>query len=112
MRRLPRKFWPPSPPLAPHALLQVLRIAQEALTNVLKHAHASQVEVRLGVGAGALVLEVRDDGLGRGAGGGPGSGGRGLPNMRARAERLGATLDLRNASPGTCVSLRLPMPAR
>jgi len=89
----------------PHDALQLLRIAQEALTNVLKHAHARRVRVRLGVTAGQLDLEVQDDGVG--PGGSPSSGGRGLANMRARAQKLGARLRFEQDEGGTRLGLTL-----
>ena len=63
------------------------RIAQEALTNVAKHAAARHVSVRASIEAGALVLEVRDDG--RGFSPSEPSNGRGLTGMRERTELLG-----------------------
>jgi signal transduction histidine kinase len=69
--------------------LSAYRIVQEALTNTLKHAHASRVIVRVGYGD-TLRLEVRDDGLGSGNGGGQGSG---LIGMRERVALLGGTLE-------------------
>ena len=99
-------------PLAPHDTLQVLRVAQEALTNTLKHAKASQVHVSLRREGQTLVLAVEDDGSG---GALPArEGGRGLGNMRARAARIGAQLDLRLTGPGlpgSQVVLRLPLPS-
>ncbi|MBT2321018.1 hypothetical protein J7E62_01425 [Variovorax paradoxus] len=95
--------------LAPHAALQLLRVAQEALTNVLKHARASQVEVRLRQNGEMLEMEIEDDG--RGIGIDPSRRGHGLGNMRSRAQRLGGALELRSGSAGTCVVLRLPMTA-
>jgi len=92
--------------VTPHAALQLLRIAQEALTNVLKHARATQVQVRLRQADGQLELEVEDDG--RGATGEPGRAGRGVANMYARARQLGGHLELRNGGKGTCVALRVP----
>lgn len=94
--------------LPPHAALAFLRIAQEALTNVLKHAAARQVQVRFRQASDCLELEVEDDG-----GGGTGSTtGRGMGNMRARAQQLGGTLDVRmGPAGGTCVALRVPMNA-
>ena len=50
--------------LPPHAALAFLRIAQEALTNVLKHAAARQVQVRFRQADDCLELEVEDDGRG------------------------------------------------
>jgi signal transduction histidine kinase len=94
--------------LSPHAALALLRIAQEALTNVLKHAGAHKVQVRLRQAAAALELEVEDDGNGAGACAGPG---RGLQNMRSRAEQLGGKLEVRMGGGGTCVSLQVPMDA-
>jgi signal transduction histidine kinase len=92
--------------LSPHAALQLLRVAQEALTNVLRHARASRVQVRLARQDGMLALEVEDDGCGLDGAAPP--QGRGLGNMRARAKRLGGLLDLRSGAAGTCVVLRLP----
>jgi signal transduction histidine kinase len=99
--------------LPPHDTLQLLRVAQEALTNVLKHAGAHQVQVALRQEGQALLLQVHDDGCGASStSGAPPEGGRGLANMRARAARAGATLELQLATlqqPGTRVQLRLPL---
>ena len=90
--------------LSPHATLQLLRIVQEALTNVLKHARARQVVVRLRVDERTLAIEVADDGRGM-ADANP-QGGHGLNNMRARALHLGAELEIANQHPGVRVSVR------
>jgi signal transduction histidine kinase len=95
-------------PVAPHAALQILRIAQEALTNVLKHAKASAVQVAVRQSARMLELDVADDGHGRT--GARHVAGRGLGNMRVRATQLGGYLDVRMSETGTTVSLRIPMP--
>nr|WP_145547635.1 ATP-binding protein [Variovorax boronicumulans] len=92
--------------LPPHSTLQVLRIVQEALTNVLKHAHASSVEITLDWQDGLLQLEVGDDGVGlctRGA------AGHGLVNMHARAARLGGRLHQLPRAQGCCWRLELPL---
>ncbi|OUM02642.1 sensor histidine kinase [Variovorax sp. JS1663] len=95
--------------LSPHAALQLLRVAQEALTNVLKHAQASRVQVRLQRAGDMLEMAIEDDGRGLPE---PRREGHGLGNMRARARRLGGTLELRpGAKGGSCVLLRLPMTA-
>jgi signal transduction histidine kinase len=92
--------------LSPHAALALLRIAQEALTNVLKHSRARKVEVRFRQTDDALELEVEDDGCG---GAGTAAAGRGLVNMRSRAQQLGGKLDVRMGQAGTCVALQVPM---
>jgi signal transduction histidine kinase len=69
--------------------LSAYRIVQEALTNTLKHAHASRVTVSIGYGD-TLRLEVLDDGRGSGNGTRPGSG---LIGMRERVSLLGGTLE-------------------
>jgi signal transduction histidine kinase len=92
-----------------HQRLELLRVLQEALTNVVKHAQARSVQVRVASLTQGLRFEVRDDGNGldpKHAG-----GGRGLHNMRARAHRLGAELSIVAASPGTRVILQLGVPA-
>lgn len=92
--------------LPAHTSLQLLRIAQEALTNALRHARARQVQVRLRVGDDMLVLEVEDDGIGLPEQARRDS--RGLQNMRARAGQLGAALELESAPGRTLLRLRWP----
>lgn len=88
----------------PHDALQLLRILQEALTNVIKHAQAKRVQVSLRHDANGLTLEVQDDGIGLSSN--PGSqGGRGLANMRSRAGKLGARLSHGCTAHGTRVAL-------
>lgn len=94
--------------LGPHATLQVLRTAQEALTNVAKHAAARQVELSLVVRDRRLVLRIADDGVGLRHS--PESGGRGLRNMAARAQQLGGTLRVEpGPGRGTVVTLALEL---
>lgn len=97
--------------LPAHAALQVLRVVQEALTNVVKHADARCVAVSVACSGAELVVEVRDDGRGIDAARRSAGGGRGLTNMAARAERIGARLQTQPASPGTRVVLTLPLAA-
>lgn len=67
------------------------RIAQEALTNAVKHAGRSHIDITLTRGADELRLVVSDDGLGSRAERPP-SGGRGIPGMAERAHVLGGRL--------------------
>jgi two-component system nitrate/nitrite sensor histidine kinase NarX len=90
----------------------VLRVVQEALQNVRKHASASTVWVVARAEDRNWVLEVRDDGRGFDASsvGGRGRRNFGLQFMRERAELIGARLDVRSRSDGgTVVRLAIPM---
>ena len=73
------------------------RIAQEALTNALKHAFASSVLVQVSAGKEGVSLEVIDDGCGFDPTGAGELGGLGLVSMRERAEELGGTLTIVSA---------------
>lgn len=84
--------------------LALLRVFREALTNIVKHAQATRVGVRVVANPTQVVLELRDDGTGGGTGGGLDTG-RGVRNMRARAEELGGSLVV--ASQQLTVSLPL-----
>ena len=89
-----------------------LRVAQEALQNVRKHAGANWVAVATRVEDGEWVLEVRDDGRGFDIGAVAARGRRnfGLQFMRERAELIGARLDVRSRPEGgTVVRLAIPM---
>lgn len=88
--------------------LDLLRIVQEALANVLKHSGAGRVEVALHGDTAGLRLEVRDDGRGLPPDLAPGTG---LRSMQARARRLGAALWLGAEGDATVVRLRRPGPA-
>ncbi len=85
----------------------VLRIAQEALQNVIKHAGAEHVRVALHAEDGRLVLEVEDDGSGfEPETAGIRSRRLGLTSMEERARRIGGTLQVRSA-PGAGTRVRL-----
>jgi len=83
-------------PLPAAVDLSAYRIVQEALTNVLKHAHAEHVDVRLGYGD-ELAVEVRDDGRATLNGNGTGNG---LVGMRERVALLGGTVETGSAPGG------------
>ncbi len=95
--------------LASEAETTLYRIAQEALTNVAKHAHAQRVDVILERQADSVLLIVEDDGVGFDAGeeGAPGQG-FGLLGMQERAALVGATVEIEStAGKGTTVFLRM-----
>ncbi|SDX02938.1 Signal transduction histidine kinase [Amycolatopsis xylanica] len=97
----------PLPPLGTAAEVVVLRAAQEALTNIVKHAAASTVELRLAASGGVVRLMVIDDGAGFDTA--EPSEGFGLRGMRARAEQVGGSLTIQSGrSEGTTVTLEVP----
>ena len=90
----------------------VLRVVQEALQNVRKHAGATNVVVATMLDGGEWVLEVRDDGRGFDTGAVAARGRRnfGLQFMRERAELVGARFEVRSRpEAGTVVRLAVPM---
>lgn len=88
------------------------RVAQEALNNVTKHAHASRVDVVLTAADGTVALVIEDDGVGFDAATHVNTaGGIGLASMRERAALVGARLDVESA-PGKGTSVFLRTPAR
>lgn len=97
-------------PLAPDTEQHLYRIAQEAMTNVLRHAGARSVRIDLTQANGELVLAVADDGGGFDVGQATVANGRfGLDGMRERAELLGATLTVQS-DPGHGATVRLVWP--
>ena len=97
--------------LGPEAAVQVLRIVQEAITNVIKHARAATITVQTGrqanrLGRGGVFVAVTDDGEGFAE---SSAAGRGLHNMRARASRVGGELIIQPSRRGTLVKLWIPL---
>jgi two-component system sensor histidine kinase UhpB len=100
------------PRLSPDVELVIYRVAQEALTNALRHAGAREATVSLRLAGDAIVLAVCDDGRGlverTGEGGLRREGG--LRGMRERAMMIDAQLEIRSRSAGgTEIALTVPL---
>jgi two-component system, NarL family, sensor histidine kinase UhpB len=105
--RVRRELEAQLPTLASNIELVIYRVAQEALTNVLRHAHASRVDLSLRRADGRVVLTVRDDGRGLPENLPTTSG---LAGMRERAMLIGAELAI-DSHPDAGVEVRLAVPA-
>ncbi|MCB0763772.1 MAG: tetratricopeptide repeat protein [Flavobacteriales bacterium] len=92
--------------LDPGTRRDVHMILREALNNALKHAQATHIDVLFHSSENRLKMEVRDDGTGHWIDGTP--GGNGIRNMRQRAERCGARLEISTGN-GTTVSMMLDL---
>ena len=95
--------------LTPTIALQILRIMQEASTNVIKHAEASRLIVSFSLatamGPRRLTIDILDDGVGYAA---APTNGHGLKNMKSRAEAIGAKVSCESSEAGSLVRLQLP----
>ncbi|MER5602836.1 sensor histidine kinase [Streptomyces sp. NPDC002265] len=101
-------------PLATAYEVALLRIAQSALANTVRHAEATTADITLGYLGDRVALDVADDGRGFDPAGlpapDPEAGGFGLAAMRARAHALGGTLTVESApGHGTALAARLPL---
>jgi len=103
--------------LAPEIETACFRIVQEALTNIIRHAHAARVAIELLQEGGSLLLCVRDDGVGfdiaamheRALAGGS----IGVLGMQERAVLIGGELEIvSNATKGSAIRVRCPMRLR
>lgn len=97
---------PELPELGDETELVVYRVAQEALTNISRHAHAEQARVCLGRTSGGVELRVQDDGVGMTRVG----EGTGLQGMRERALLIGAQLSIGTPSSGKGTDIHLEVP--
>ncbi|MFB7183393.1 sensor histidine kinase [Streptomyces sp. NPDC056257] len=90
----------------------LLRIAQSALANVVRHARAGRAEITLTFMDASVTLDIVDDGHGFDPSSAPsGEGGFGLPAMRSRAETLGGLFTVESSpGQGTAVAVTLPLP--
>jgi signal transduction histidine kinase len=94
--------------LAPTDVLQVMRIVQEALTNVIKHSGARHATLSAWSDGHSVSIRLTDDGAGPQP---EHREGRGLANMRTRAQRLQGSVDVKFGKTGTEVLLRFPLAA-
>lgn len=106
VRPLPAIDW-----FEPEQALNLMRLVQEAITNVIKHAHASQVRIACGEvehgGRAGVFIEISDNGIGFRPNDHP--VGVGLASIRHRAERLDGELTVTSSTDGTRVMLWLPV---
>jgi signal transduction histidine kinase len=98
------------PPFKSEASIALFRIAQEALSNILKHANAKTVDLSVDMDEETLLMRISDDGSGIPAGRFLASGSHGLASMRHRVRALGGRLDLRSpTSGGTLLFVQIPI---
>jgi signal transduction histidine kinase len=96
----------------PEIQRSILRVVQEALANVHRHAGASQVQVGAKLIAGRVVVRVHDDGRGMRVPNSPVGRlrmGVGIPGMHARLQQFGGDLKIRTGSGGTSLLAYVPM---
>lgn len=105
-------FPEPSTCRMPDLEITLYRIAQEALTNIARHAHASHVELTVGLAQDAVTMTIQDDGCGfRPSEALAGSRGMGLTSMRERAVLHHGTFHVQSAcEKGTTITVKLPFP--
>jgi two-component system, NarL family, nitrate/nitrite sensor histidine kinase NarX len=105
-----RKFEPPEREMSPEVQAQLIRIVQEALSNVRKHARAQRAWISLYQWNGDIILEIGDDGQGFSPEDLSELTRYGLRGMRERAEFIGADFQITSQlHQGTLVRLRLPL---
>jgi signal transduction histidine kinase len=91
------------------AAIALFRIAQEAFTNILKHAQATSMDIALNINAEKIVMQISDDGKGIQPGRLAVVGSHGMASMRHRVRALGGRLDVRSsASGGTMLLVQIP----
>ena len=101
-----RRLQPELPPLSRHAEVVVYRVAQESLTNVIRHAEASRVVIELDRIGDSLLLSVSDNGQGLNGS----QPGHGIKGMYERALTIGGELTVQaGGARGTEVRLRVPL---
>lgn len=97
------------PALQTDSAIAVFRVAQEALTNVAKHSHATTVTCRLVDHGSSLSLTIEDDGRGMSADALSKTGSHGLVSMRHRIQSLGGQFSIETVEPhGTRIQLNIP----
>lgn len=100
---------PPMDWIDPTNALHILRILQEAFTNIIKHTQATEIRVITGVENGSVLVKIIDNGSGFSPAKSRSTTGKGLSNQMRRAESIGAEIRWASGDAGTSVSLHLPI---
>ena len=94
---IPRLEW-----LTPGTSLHILRILQEAFTNIIKHAHATEIRVATAVADGCIWVTVSNNGQGFDVERALHSGGKGMANQQRRAGFVGGRVQWHSSGAGSC----------
>jgi signal transduction histidine kinase len=98
------------PQLADDAAIMIFRLVQESLTNIVKHAHATDVRVEIATGPSEMTVSIADNGLGMDIERRDAVGSQGLATMRHRVRSFGGTIEIDTPPEGgTRVRARLPL---
>jgi signal transduction histidine kinase len=95
--------------LDPRNALHILRILQEAFTNIIKHTRATEIRVATRVENDHVMVTIADNGQGFSVESKLKNGGKGLSNQLRRAESIGAEISWESTDAGTRMTLRLPI---
>jgi signal transduction histidine kinase len=98
-------------PVTPNVEQELFRVAQEALANVARHSHATEVAIHVCVEEERVLLTIQDNGNGFDLEGRSGAG-LGLRSMCERVETLGGSLTILSGEEGTRVEARIPVAAQ
>jgi len=93
---------PVIPDFGPHKALQVLRIVQESVTNVIRHGEAKNISIKAYAEASHVIIKICDDGKGFAE---DVAHGKGLNNMHYRAKEIDAAIYISSDLSGTCITL-------
>jgi signal transduction histidine kinase len=104
VRNVPALEW-----LDPKNALHILRILQEAFTNIIKHTQATEIRVATKIEGDHVVVSIVDNGQGFAVDRALRGGGKGLSNQMRRAESIGAEINLDSNDAGTRFILKLPI---
>ena len=94
--------------LDPRNALHILRILQEAFTNILKHTESHEIRVTTGLENGGVTVTITDNGQGFSLESALQKGGKGLHNQQRRAQSIGGTVRWQSDDHGTRMTLWLP----
>ncbi len=98
------------PELTDEAAIAVFRTVQEALSNVLKHARASEIRLAFVVDGNQATITVEDNGVGLPADAGARTGVHGLRQMQFRMQAIGGSCEIRNGIRGAVLTIRFTLP--